>query len=233
MTYQETATQIIKESIKSAIFIDENARDIFSDYKEDAPYEEGLSVELYNSFKEQGISLAIQKFENGQHENTELIDYLFKGRDLVLLDWKLDGKYGEDYSLIFLKEIIKRKNIHFCVIYTSEPQIENIYTNILTYFSGFNKADFDLLKESFEAYEDYLKPLFGKFNLFDFSANKMVINEIIGIGNEFSKELRKIDNNICIAFRYLQLAFGHYHKSEERISFTIDSFKNKTIVINK
>ena len=125
MTYLETATQIIKDSIKSAIFIDENAREVFAEINEKPEYEEKLSLELYNNFKNQGISLTIQKFENGQEEDKDILEYLFGGRDLVLLDWKLDGKYGEERSLKLLSEIIKNltNNLKLGKLFSITPTV--------------------------------------------------------------------------------------------------------------
>ena len=125
---------------------------------------------MFKKFKQSGISLAVHRFEVGNENESILKQYLFDNRDLVLLDWKLDGEQGEDYSLQFLSEIVNRTNIHFCVIYTSEPSLDTIYGNLLSYFSGKTSDFYISLKEKFEAYEDDLKPLFEKFNSFNLSA---------------------------------------------------------------
>ena len=232
MTYQETANQIIRESIKSAIFIDEKALPFYFKESGVESYEEQLSKKLFENFKDNGINLSIQKFEVGNEKDENLKQYLFNGRDLVLLDWKLNGEHGEDYSLRILSDVVTIEHIHFCVIYTSEPNIENIYANILTYFSGRNKLEYDSIKEEFEAYEDELKPLFSKFNLFDNRANNGLINDIFKIGEDFKISLGKLDKNVCNAFKVLKIAFSNYCKSENSISYSIDSFENKTILIN-
>jgi hypothetical protein len=232
MTYQETANQIIKESIKSAIFIDENALSYFEKESDEIVYEEQLSKELYNNFKENGISLAIQKFKVGNENNISLKEYLFNARDLVLLDWKLDGLHGEEYSLKLLADVVTSEHIHFCVIYTSEPNINSIYANIVTFFSGKNSSDYETIKEEFEAYEDNLKPIFEQFNLFDNSSNGKLIKDINSLGDDFLASLKELDKNKLDAFKHLMIAFSNYHKSELSISYSIGSFDNKTLLIN-
>jgi len=70
MTYQETATQIIKESIKSAIFIDEKARSFYMKESElTGADEEQLSEKLYDNFKFNGISLAVHRFKKRRRAN--------------------------------------------------------------------------------------------------------------------------------------------------------------------
>lgn len=232
MAYQTAAKRIITDSIKSAIFIDEKALPFYEEPSNPSVYEETLSKELYNNFKENGISLSIQRFEVGNEENVQLKQYLFNARDLVLLDWKLNGDNGEEYSLKLLSDIVQSAHIHFCVIYTSEPDIDNIYANIITYFSGKNITEYDLIKSEFEAYEDEMKPIFKKFNLFDNSANKSLIKEIRSLGVEFSAKLKALDRNICEAFKQLKIAYGGYHKSAVSISLSVGSFENKTLLVS-
>ena len=115
-TYEEAAQIIIKEAIKSAVFIDENAKEPFMS----GDFDESVrSEELYKDFKEKSISLDIYKYNDATYQNQK--EYLFSNRDLVLLDWKLDGDTGEDKSLAILSEVVRlQPHIHFCVIYTSE-----------------------------------------------------------------------------------------------------------------
>lgn len=237
MTYQETATQIIKESIKSAIFIDENALSCYEAKSETEIYEESLSQELHKKFKECGISLAVHRFEVGNENESILKQYLFDNRDLVLLDWKLDGEQGEDYSLQFLSEIVNRTNIHFCVIYTSEPSLDSIYGNILSYFSGKTKDFYINLKEKFEAYENELKPLFENFNSFNLSSNGRLIPELNKIEGGLINKLiaeSKISDGLT-ALKHLKIAFDKYSKSiteQPEPEYDLLSPDQKTLVIN-
>ncbi len=97
--FADTAIQIINESIKSAIFIDENAREPFKEKQNPETLEDRLSVELFNDFEKVGISLSIHKFVPNDILNDKKKEFFFQDRDLVLLDWKLEKNDGEEYAL--------------------------------------------------------------------------------------------------------------------------------------
>ncbi|RZJ92323.1 MAG: hypothetical protein EOO20_02210 [Chryseobacterium sp.] len=154
MSYEEKAFQILKESINSAIFIDEKAKDFFADAPvDDNIAEEKLSKDLYSSFKSEGISLAVHKFVKTDIVDTALKSYLFKDRDLILLDWELDGNTGEEYSLSLLSEVVEYPHINFCCIYTRTPRFEAIYAQIETFFSGMDEADYTDIQTKFSFLE--------------------------------------------------------------------------------
>lgn len=236
MTYEDKAYQIIKDSIKSAIFIDERARTFFQPEGElKGSDEEVLSINLYQNFKENGISLAIHKFSKGEEKNSNLKRYLFEDRDLVLLDWKLDGDYGEDLSLELLADITLAPHINFCAIYTSSPDVSEIYQNILSYFSGHDAKYYHDLKQEFEANENELKAIFSRFNILNPESNGNLIPEIINIEKDFlervkifSKESnpKEAIKNLFLAFQKLNLSDIELQKPE------VLSPDNNTIVIN-
>lgn len=152
--YEETALKIIKDAIKSAIFIDENAREPFM---AEEPGEAMRSEELYKDFRAKGISLSIYKYDDATYDAHK--EYLFNNRDLVLLDWKLDGEAGEDKSLMILSDIIRKQpHIHFCVIYTSE-QPDIVFNNILSFFSGVTKDECDEICIEFAEHEETIAQL--------------------------------------------------------------------------
>jgi hypothetical protein len=157
MSYEEKAFEIVKESIKSAIFIDEKARTFYQDEKElKGEDEEKLSIELYNNLKENGISLDIHKYNLKDENDDDLKNYLFEDRDLVLLDWNLQGDSGEEHSLKLLEDIVNRPHIHFCAIYTSESgsKLDSVFFNILSYFSSEDEKYYTDLKEKLESIEN-------------------------------------------------------------------------------
>jgi len=236
--YQEKANQIIRESIKSAIFIDENARSFFSLplILEEPSLEERLSVALYNNFKKQGISLAIHNFSNGDEEDEELKQYLFENRDLVLLDWKLDNQTGEESALKMLSDIVNSPHLHFCAIYTSTPDLDEVYLNILSFFSGKENGFYDKLKEEFEAQEEELTPILDQFNIYDLNANGNLIGQFIRTFDvETLEHLKSITKtkNPSRGLKYLKIAFSNFHKSDVTLPAPeLISVKDKTIVIN-
>lgn len=241
MSYEEKAFEIIKNSIKSAIFIDEKARAFFQ--KEDelkGEIEEELSVKLYENLKINGISLDIHKYQLNDEKNEALKNHLFEDRDLILLDWNLDGKSGEEYSLKLLEDIVKRPHIHFCAIYTSEKgdDLDNVFFNLLSYFSNENEDYYTVLKENIQSidgidkiesdlhninvYRDDQKSIEAMIKLF--KENSEVVNEIFTFTDKKDKKCSFIKASISLMNTY---------KSEVKNpcpSFV--SFENKTIVID-
>jgi hypothetical protein len=150
MNYSDKAFNIVRNSINSAIFIDEKAKDFYSFEPINSQIaEEQLSINLHQGFKANGISLAVHKFEKKDVENDSLKKYLFKDRDLILLDWELDGIAGEEYSLKLLSEIINYPHLNFCCIYTRTKRFETIFSQVETYFSGFDRNDFEMIKNTY------------------------------------------------------------------------------------
>ncbi len=144
--YKETSIQIISEAIKSAVFIDENALPPYNQRSKEEIKEEGLSIDLYNRFKEKEVSLSVHHFKKDDLTNESTKNYLFNGRDLVLLDWRLDGNSGEEYALELLRDIVVDKpHIHFCCLYTTETDLDGVFHNVLSYFSGETKEYYEQL----------------------------------------------------------------------------------------
>lgn len=151
MTYSNKAYQIVKNSISSAIFIDEKAKEFYSSAPANTQIvEEKLSVDLHKGFKEEGISLSVHKFLKTDIADSNIIKYLFKDRDLVLLDWELDDVTGEEYSLKLLSEVINSPHINFCCIYTRTSRFDSIPSQLNTYFSGLNATDYALIEKAFD-----------------------------------------------------------------------------------
>ncbi|SDX51858.1 response regulator receiver domain [Aequorivita viscosa] len=161
MAYINIAKEILKENIKSAIYIDENAREFNQDVAAlIGADEEILSLELYSKFRSAGVSLESVKYAIGYENDDNWVNYCLDNRDLILLDWHLDGQSGEIQSLIILDKIINTPNIHFCVIYTSEEYLDGVFKRILTNYSS-------LTKEVYSEYKEYTESIFGEG--FDFS----------------------------------------------------------------
>ena len=237
MSYPEIALGIVKNHIKSAIFIDEKARPFYSS-QDDGAYEGNLSKSLYDNFKLNGISLSVHKFVTGDEEKTDLKKYLFEGRDLVLLDWNLDGEEGSSYSLKMLTDVISKNNIHFCAIYTSNPRIDFVYENLYCYFSGKNETYFYEVEQKLTAYEEFLKPIFDEFNVFKKESISRLIPRLRT--NDSGVDLIEViisatnEKNIFEALKLSKFALNKsYHKSkEELLKPTIISPETNSLVID-
>ncbi len=239
MTYQQTANQIIKDSIKSAIFIDENALPFYSPISDDPTIEEILSQGLYSNFKNEGISLAIHKYVVGDEIKEELSKYLYEDRDLVLLDWNLTGESGEEFSLKMISDIVKREHIHFCVIYTKESNegLERVFKNILSYFSCKDVEYYRNLKEQLENEPD-IESIIGDLNFINLFRDSIDSGKRIGLLSKRNADL--VDKIIEIsdepvkkcALIKASIALSNTRKSEnENPCPTIVSPANNTIVI--
>jgi len=242
MDYQTIANSIIKDSIKSAVFIDENAREFFVPESKEPSIEEILSVDLYENFKLQGISLTVHKYRKGDETNTDTKNYLFDDRDLVLLDWKLDDNEGQEYALQMLADIVKREYIHFCAIYTSESNTEEIFDSILSYFSSKNQADYEEMKNNLSAEEESVTAILTEINtLSRYRFNKEERKKILAplMKDSEKRELLQIikqecniDDNIC-ALIQAGIAFSNTPKSNSpNLCPTAISFEQKSIAIN-
>lgn len=153
--YSDKAFTILNSSINSAIFIDEKAKDFYSGTPVNPDVvEEKLSEDLFKTFKENGKSLVVHKFEKSNLENPQILDYLFKGRDLILLDWELAGVAGQEHSLKLLNQAVSTPYINFCCIYSSSGNFNEIPLFLDAYFSGLSKAEFEVIKTTYE----YIKP---------------------------------------------------------------------------
>ena len=148
MNFEERANIILKDSIKSAIYIDDKAKSFYqSDSIAANVLEEELSQNLYSNFKENGISLEVYKFENGIENNANELSFITDNRDFVILDWKLQGNNGELLSLNILEKIIGAHHINFCSIYTSDDDLDEILQNIISFFSNQTKEYYEGIKQ--------------------------------------------------------------------------------------
>ncbi len=153
--YSEKAFTILNSSINSAIFIDEKAKDFYSGTPINTDVvEEKLSEDLFKTFRDNGKSLIVHKFEASNLENPQILDYLFKGRDLILLDWELAEVAGQEYSLNLLNKAVSTPYINFCCIYSSSGNFNEIPLFLDAYFSGLNKEEFNVIKTAYE----YIEP---------------------------------------------------------------------------
>jgi len=148
--YNQKAFDILNSSINSAVFIDEKAKDFYSEISQPANVvEEKLSVDLFKTFKENGKSLVVHKFETSNLNNPQILDYLFNGRDLILLDWELADVAGQEHSLKLLNRAVSTPYINFCCIYSSSANFNRIPLFLDAYFAGLSKDEFDLISAAY------------------------------------------------------------------------------------
>ncbi|WP_299108670.1 response regulator receiver domain [uncultured Tenacibaculum sp.] len=170
--FDEIAKEIIKTSIRSAICIDDRfiepymlQEEIESFNKSIEHKGETLSNEiprsLYKSFREEGdCDLDIYHFKS--IEESWNSSYMLNNKDLVILDWELEGKGNYGSTLLILKEIIDIGKIPFVIIYTQKPE-EEFYEISEELISNFNNWDIDeqdlKRKEFFKTFSEKINSL--------------------------------------------------------------------------
>lgn len=155
--YNSKAHKIIKDSIKSVVYIDEKAWNPFENRYNDSIEEHVISKKLYDNLKSEGINLNIHKFSPGEEDlplDNPIKKYLFDDIDLVLLDWDLDTDALNHSALKLLDNIIKQPHIHFCCIYSSSPDFDSIIKKIESFFSGYSREQLDTVRSIFEHNDD-------------------------------------------------------------------------------
>lgn len=238
--YLKRANLIIKNSIKSAVFIDEKALEFYRPISSHATLEpeEQLSIELYKKFRDIGISITVHKFQPSDISSESTKRYLFEDRDLVLLDWKLDGNSGESYCLELLSDIVLRQHIHFCTIYTSETNNDEIINNLISYFSGRTKAYYDNLKETFQdKYDNYdeFKRVLGRASIDDnnLDENKNLCKELAKVDQTVPQSISQHTEGAKTGLKEIRIAFENWQKSEiERVKVDSIDRESSTIFIN-
>ncbi|MBQ4632945.1 MAG: hypothetical protein IJB46_06300 [Prevotella sp.] len=234
MNFQEAIKKVIYEHIKTALFIDENAREAFAESSVPELFEEKLSVGLHEEFAKYNIQLSTYKYNFHNYEQNK--KRLFNGCDLVLLDWKLDGNGGEENALGVLSDIIYNSpKIFFCGIYTQE-QPEVVYKNVLSYFSGITTQEcenirIEMLLEEEENYNRF------KLELDNFVLNNYSEDRIATLKANYSNIFEKdFFQNGGDSFRDKLIkcwcAYSDYHKSTvKQVGVTSYDISDKVLLI--
>ncbi|MBU4209357.1 MAG: hypothetical protein KKD12_06775 [Proteobacteria bacterium] len=150
-TFNSVASKVLKDSISTAMFIDDKALEPFEENKE---IFEDFS-DLYKSFKRNNCLLDIRRYKNIGHKvkyNNSLSKI-----DLLVLDWQLvEGDTEYLIPLQMLAKAISAKNVHFICIYTKRKNEEiedQILYPITSYFSDIYQGK---VSEKLEIFYDRL-----------------------------------------------------------------------------
>ncbi|MGL4805568.1 MAG: response regulator receiver domain [Bacteroidales bacterium] len=131
MSFEATAKNIISESIKSAVFIDDAIPELNDEQFATNPY----CVPLYKAFQSSQCSLDFHKFTQIESIDNKL---LFERKDLIILDWELDSIDPMFKSTLeIIDRAVETDNLHFVCIYSNQgSSYEDIFIKILAYYSG-------------------------------------------------------------------------------------------------
>lgn len=230
--YNQKAFDILSSSINSAVFIDEKAKDFFSGTPVDTQIaEEKLSVSLFNTFKDNGKSLTVHRFEKKNIDDEAVINYLFNGKDLILLDWELDDIVGQEYSLHLLSKSIELPFINFCCIYSRSSNFNEIPNFLTAYFSGLNRNEFNQIKDDYgylevEEIQNFKKNPNNDIDTF-FSENQIDIEEFP------IDKLRCVTKDDLLTYIYIALKNEKYVIPENGFnSFDVIRSSDDSFIIN-
>lgn len=141
------AKEIIKNSIRSAICIDDAYAAPYSEPDQDLNYKD--PKELFYSFRKDGhCDLDIYQYTNDEEWSKH--KYLLHNKDLLVQDWELNPSPGPgeakfDRTITILKDIFEKKIIPFVVIYTNREDLSEVSKELLTKFNTYNVDDFELV----------------------------------------------------------------------------------------
>ena len=237
-TFNSIASNILIESISTAMFIDDKALEPFEENKEG--FEDFTA--LYKSFKKYNCFLDIRRYKNIGHK-TKFNKSLSK-IDLLVLDWQL-VEFDIDclITLKMLASAISAKNVHFICIYTrrkNEEIEEQILYPIISYFtSNYNgKAKerlepfYDLLDDQgieLKIFKDKFYGLIKEITFFyhqrkDISIQIHDIKELlrkIGIADEFIKYVETTYNESDFEKQIIQFGYDIYDSPTSNNSYEI------------
>ena len=196
MNFDSVTSSIIKEAINSAIYIDDK---VLLPYEANDETEERYTpTEIYNSFRENDCSLDVYRYTG--EDVSEVEKFLYFNRDLLILDWHLDPADDDNMKPTFgiLEKAINAKNLHFCVIYTSEKANtlqEKVIYNIASYFSGLSESFSIIIKKQFEE-------LIDNSGLSDEDIN-IIKDNFKGLTKEFFFQFKNNEENKSISYQIL------------------------------
>lgn len=134
LTYEIVSKNILKDSISSALFIDDKALEGFKskNYSPSFIVDHNRTLQLYQDFKLKNCLLHSFKFtKSGWRKDKE---FYLKNKDLLILDWQLVNTEHTE-ALKILDEAVKRKSLHFTCIYTQEA-IDSVKRELNRFFWG-------------------------------------------------------------------------------------------------
>jgi len=185
-----TANNIIRDSIVSSIYIDDKIVEPYDLERVGTP-EYGTTKGVYESFREAQKSIDFYRY-NADSNWADDKDYIFKNRDLLILDWDLAGNEAleQPTTLEILEKAVHTDSLHFISIYTGKDvkEFQEIIYLIKSFFSKdyntYNREKIEgiiaeLDAESIE--RSFFEGLKGKFKESAFSIGdeqKAILNEI-------------------------------------------------------
>lgn len=139
MNFDEVARKIVEDSIVSSLYIDDKVVQPFETFDVEDRYFK-VSCGLYQSFRASNKSLDFFKF-NRTASWRDKEDFIFKNRDLLVLDWQLDDlkDFNQSDTLDLLLASVLAENLHFVSVYTEtgSERFNDIFYLIKSYMDEY------------------------------------------------------------------------------------------------
>ncbi len=151
-----TPVDIIQNSILSSVYIDDKIVEPFTEKAAENEKYYNVSKGLFESFRTAKKTIDFYQYKKDKNWNDD-VDYLFKNRDLLILDWQLDDtqQLKQPETLKILRKAVLKDNLHFVSIYTETRNLDEILYTIKAHFDkSFTKESQQRCEKMFEALED-------------------------------------------------------------------------------
>lgn len=223
-SFNSIATEILRDSISTALYIDDEALEPFEEKKSnlvDFSY-------LFESFKKSNCLLDIRRYEHIRNENK--YKKLMQKTDLLIMDWQLQKSDIENkIPLKLLSKAISINNLHFICIYTKRDDKEideEILYPITGHYSNLNidSKVLELFLETLNEYgiekNDFKNKIEGKikeitFNYYQKKDISSLINELeetiskLGILDEFREYLNTNFSDLLYEQRIIRFGYNY------------------------
>lgn len=160
MSFEDIATTIIEESIRSAICIDDEFVEPYAESHTETPNYK-LAQQLYSAFRKKSCSLDVYTYSISKWDSDK--KYVLRNRDLLILDWQLVGNPSHKASLEILREAIDLPSLPFVLIYTNLVDIDEVMLNIISFFA----TSYRNTSELSELYRNICDKLEDEFEIMD------------------------------------------------------------------
>lgn len=158
--FESVAEEIVRNSIRSAVCVDNAFVEPYSDRTDGDDYE--TPQLLFESFRKEKCNLDIYRYIDSEKWEKDKY-HVLKNHDLLILDWELVGDPPFRDSLKILWEAVELSSLSFVLIYTQQPDLSLIELNIR---SNFGKS-FENRKVRKDQYEEFCNELEEKTDIDD------------------------------------------------------------------
>jgi hypothetical protein len=249
-----SASTIIKRSILSSIYIDDKISEPFSG-TDSTDIQFVTAKGVYESFKREKKSIDFYKFDQNRNWEEDS-EYLFRNRDLLVIDWQLIGEeLSQPETLKIIKKATSVDSLHFMSIYTTTEQKDfpEIFYQIKAFFNSslndnaqkhFEDVISTLEDEGVETkFFDKLKGKFKELALKYGDTRKSVLEELrkeiqTELGDKYRlfagglKNISTDPSTACEVFGYILNDIKAYNNWETTNEVKIDFIEGNFILVN-